>query len=149
MKIELRRREFLALAPLALIACAEAAAATVVEVVKSPYCGCCTQWVEHLRTAGFEVRVVDIEDVTPTARRLGVPDDLRSCHTASVGGYAIEGHVPAADIRRLLAERPDAAGIAVPGMPIGSPGMEQGERRQRYATILFGRDGSRRLFAQH
>lgn len=149
MKIELRRREFLALAPLALIACAEAAAATVVEVVKSPYCGCCTQWVEHLRAAGFEVRVVDIEDVTPTARRLGVPDDLRSCHTASVGGYAIEGHVPAADIRRLLAERPDAAGIAVPGMPIGSPGMEQGERRQRYATILFGRDGSRRLFAQH
>ena len=149
MKIELRRREFLALAPLALIACAEAAAATVVEVVKSPYCGCCTQWVEHLRAAGFEVRVTDIEDVTPTARRLGVPDDLRSCHTASAGGYAIEGHVPAADIRRLLAERPDAAGIAVPGMPIGSPGMEQGERRQRYATILFGRDGSRRLFAQH
>ena len=149
MKIELRRREFLALAPLALIACAEAAAATVVEVVKSPYCGCCTQWVEHLRAAGFEVRVTDIEDVTPTARRLGVPDDLRSCHTASAGGYAIEGHVPAADIRRLLAERPDAAGIAVPGMPIGSPGMEQGERRQRYATILFGRDGSRRLFVQH
>ena len=149
MRFELRRREFLALAPLTLIACAEAAAATVVEVVKSPYCGCCTQWVEHLRASGFEVRVTDIEDVTPTARRLGVPDDLRSCHTASAGGYAIEGHVPAADIRRLLAERPDAAGIAVPGMPIGSPGMEQGERRQRYATILFGRDGSRRLFAQH
>ena len=147
--MKIRRREFLALAPLALIACAEAAAATVVEVVKSPYCGCCSQWVEHLRAAGFEVRVTDIEDVTPTARRLGVPDDLRSCHTASVGGYAVEGHVPAADIRRLLAERPDAAGIAVPGMPIGSPGMEQGERRQRYATLLFGRDGSRRLFAQH
>ena len=116
--MKIRRREFLALAPLALIACAEAAAATVVEVVKSPYCGCCSQWVEHLRAAGFEVRVTDIEDVTPTARRLGVPDDLRSCHTASVGGYAVEGHVPAADIRRLLAERPDAAGIAVPGMQI-------------------------------
>jgi hypothetical protein len=105
--------------------------------------------VAHLRQAGFRVTISHVADLTPTARRLGVPDDLRSCHTASVGGYAIEGHVPAADIRRLLAERPDATGIAVPGMPIGSPGMEQGERRQRYATILFGRDGSRRLFAQH
>ena len=78
-----------------------------------------------------------------------MPDDLRSCHTASIGGYAIEGHVPVADIRRLLAERPDALGIAVPGMPIGSPGMEQGNVRQPYATILFMRDGRRRLFAQH
>ena len=78
-----------------------------------------------------------------------MPDDLRSCHTASVGGYAIEGHVPAADIRRLLAERPARPGIAVPGMPMGSPGMEQGGVRQPYETILFTRDGRRRVFARH
>jgi hypothetical protein len=143
------RRTVLAIAPLALLACAQSALAATIEVVKSPYCGCCTFWVDYLRREGFEVRVIDVEDVTPTARRLGVPDDLRSCHTASVEGYAIEGHVPAADIRRLLAERPAAAGLAVPGMPIGSPGMEQGNVRQPYATILFGRDGRRRLFAQH
>lgn len=143
------RRMALCLAPLALLACGQSAAAATIEVVKSPYCGCCTQWVEHLRREGFEVRVVDTEDVTPTARRLGVPEDLRSCHTASIGGYAIEGHVPAADIRRLLAERPDAAGIAVPGMPIGSPGMEQGDMRQPYEVVLFRRDGRRLLFARH
>jgi hypothetical protein len=143
------RRMALCLAPLALLACAQSAAAATIEVVKSPYCGCCTQWVEHLRREGFEVRVVDAEDVTPTARRLGVPDDLRSCHTASIEGYAVEGHVPAADIRRLLAERPDAAGIAVPGMPIGSPGMEQGDVRQPFEVVLFRRDGRRQLFAAH
>ncbi len=145
----IRRKLVLALAPLAMLACAEAAAATVIEVVKSPYCGCCTHWVDYLRAEGFEVRVVETVDVTPTARRLGVPDQLRSCHTASIEGYAIEGHVPAADIRRLLAERPDAAGLAVPGMPAGSPGMEQGDRRQPYATILFTRDGRRTVFARH
>ena len=144
-----RRKFLLALAPLALLACVESAAAATIEVVKSPYCGCCTSWVDYLRRAGFEVRVVEAEDVTPTARRLGVPDDLRSCHTATIEGYAIEGHVPAEDIRRLLAERPAAAGLAVPGMPIGSPGMEQGDRRQAYATILFMRDGRRTEFARH
>ena len=143
------RRAALVLGPLALLACAEAAVAATIEVVKSPYCGCCTHWVDYLRRAGFDVRVVDTEDVSPTARRLGVPDDLRSCHTATIEGYAIEGHVPVEDIRRLLAERPDAAGLAVPGMPIGSPGMEQGDVRQPYATILFTRDGRRQLFARH
>ncbi|HET9429216.1 MAG TPA: DUF411 domain-containing protein [Allosphingosinicella sp.] len=135
--------------PLMLIACADLAAAQTIEVVKSPYCGCCTLWIDYLRAEGFEVRVTDAEDVTPAARQAGVPDDLRSCHTATVEGYAVEGHVPAADIRRLLADRPDAAGIAVPGMPIGSPGMEQGETRQPYATILFTRDGRRQVFARH
>src|SRR3712207_6218706 len=114
--MKLTRRTLFLLAPLALLACAQSAAAATIEVVKSPYCGCCTHWVEYLRAEGFEVRVVEAEDVTPTARRLGVPDDLRSCHTASVEGYAIEGHVPAADIRRLLDQRPSAAGIAVPGI---------------------------------
>ena len=137
------------LAPLALLACIQSAAAATIEVVKSPYCGCCTHWIEYLRAEGFQVRVVEAEDVSPAARRLGVPDDLRSCHTASIEGYAIEGHVPVADIRRLLAERPDALGIAVPGMPVGSPGMEQGNVRQPYSTILFMRDGRRQLFARH
>ncbi|MGZ8282610.1 MAG: DUF411 domain-containing protein [Allosphingosinicella sp.] len=137
------------LGPLALLACIQSAAAATIEVVKSPYCGCCSHWIDYLRAEGFEVRVTETEDVTPVARRLGVPDDLRSCHSASIEGYAIEGHVPAADIRRLVAERPDAAGLAVPGMPIGSPGMEQGGIRQPYATILFGRDGRREVFARH
>jgi hypothetical protein len=136
-------------AALALAACAQLAAAQVIEVAKSPTCGCCTAWVDHLRAAGFEVRVTDVADLTPTARRLGVPDHLRSCHTASIAGYAIEGHVPAADIRRLLAERPDAAGLAVPGMPMGSPGMEHGGMREPYATILFTRGGRQSVFAQH
>jgi hypothetical protein len=145
----LRRRMCSMLAPLALLACVESAAAATIEVVKSPYCGCCTLWIEYLRAEGFEVRVVDTEDVDPAARSAGVPDDLRSCHTASIDGYAVEGHVPAADIRRLLDERPEAAGIAVPGMPVGSPGMEQGSVRQPYETILFTREGRRRTFARH
>jgi len=141
-------RRVVMLAPIALAACGAAQARTI-EVVKTPTCGCCHLWVEHLRAEGFEVNAVDVEDVTPVARRLGVPDQLRSCHTGEIGGYAVEGHVPAADIRRLLAERPDAAGIAVPGMPLGSPGMEQGSMRQSYQTLLFTRDGRISVFASH
>ena len=136
-------------APLAMIACATPAAAAVINVVKTASCGCCGKWVEHLRQHGHDVRVTNVEDVTPTAKRLGVPDDLRSCHSASVGRYALEGHVPAADIARLLKERPAAAGLAVPGMVAGSPGMEMGNQRPPYQTILFSRDGKRRVFAQH
>ena len=143
-----RRRLAAILGPLALLACAQATAQTI-DVVKSPYCGCCAQWVEYLRVNGFTVRVTDVEDVTPVARQHGVPNQLRSCHTATVEGYALEGHVPVEDIRRLLAERPQAAGLAVPGMPIGSPGMEQGDRRQPYATVLFHRDGRQQVFARH
>jgi len=145
----LDRRAFLALMPATLIACAANAPPPAITVHRSPSCGCCLAWVEHLRGAGFEVAVVEVEDTTPVARRLGVPDGLRSCHTAEVAGYAIEGHVPAADIRRLLAERPAAAGLAVPGMPIGAPGMEMGGRREAYATMLFDRAGGSRVFAEH
>ena len=137
------------IAPLALLACAQAAVAQTIQVAKSAYCGCCNQWVEHLRRAGFQIRIVETEDLTPIARQLGVPDNLRSCHTAVVGGYVIEGHVPAADIRRLLAQRPAATGLAVPGMPIGSPGMEQGNQRQPYQVILFDGRGRRSVFARH
>jgi len=135
--------------PLIIATLAQAAAPPVVHVVKSPSCGCCNLWIAHLRRAGFRVRITDVADVAPTARRLGVPDDLRSCHTASAGGYAIEGHVPAGDIARLLRERPAAAGLAVPGMPMGSPGMEAGGRREPYRVILFTRAGRRTLFASH
>src|SRR5688572_11366077 len=115
----LRRKLFRIVAPLALLASAESSVAATLMVTKTAFCGCCKVWVERMKAAGFTVVVKDVESVTPTARKLGVPDDLRSCHTAEIGGYAIEGHVPAADIKRLLAQRPKAAGIAVPGMVPG------------------------------
>ena len=136
-------------APLAMMGAAAPAAAAVINVVKTASCGCCGKWVEHLKKAGHQVRVTNVEDVTPTAKRLGVPDDLRSCHSASVGGYAIEGHVPAADIARLLREKPKAAGLSVPGMVAGSPGMEMGGQKPAYQTLIFTRDGKRKVFAQH
>src|SRR5690606_24505238 len=127
-------------APLALAAasCSKPAAAeTVVTVYKSPTCGCCANWVDHLRENGFAVEVVDRPDVAPITRQHSVPDVLASCHTAVVEGYAVEGHVPAEVVRRLLAERPAVKGIAVPGMPIGSPGMEQGSRKDPYEVYTF------------
>ena len=136
-------------APFALLTCSQAASAAVLAVVKSPTCGCCSNWVEHLRRFGMQVRVTEVDDTSAVAKKLGVPDDLRSCHTASIGGYAIEGHVPAADIKRLLATKPAAKGIAVPGMPMGSPGMEQGGLKQPFATILFDAKGKRQAFARH
>ena len=148
--MKIGRRYLLAIAtPLAMFSFAAPAAAAVINVVKTASCGCCGKWVEHLRKHGHNVRVTDVEDVTPTARRLGVPDDLRSCHSASVGKYALEGHVPAADIARLLKERPVAAGLAVPGMVAGSPGMEMTGQHPPYQTILFTRDGKRKIFARH
>lgn len=114
----------------------------VVTVHKDPDCGCCTGWVGHLKGAGFAVRVEGTSDLDIVRTRLGVPLDLVACHTAEVGGYVIEGHVPALAIRRLLSERPQARGLAVPGMPVGSPGMEGG-KPQPYAVVLFGPEGSR------
>lgn len=144
------KHRFLTLAaPFALLACSQAASAAVVEVVKSPTCGCCSDWVEHLRRSGMQVRVTEVDDTSAAAKRLGVPDDLRSCHTALVGGYAVEGHVPAADIKMLLAKKPAATGIAVPGMPMGSPGMDQGGAKEPFVTILFDREGKRQVFARH
>jgi len=144
------RRSLLAIAaPLALLACAQSAAAATLIVTKSPTCGCCKHWVEHMRKAGFQVETREVDDVTPTAARLGVPDSLRSCHTAEAGGYAIEGHVPAEDVKRLLKEKPKAAGLTVPGMVAGSPGMEQGGRSDPYQVLLFTRDGKSSVFASH
>ena len=137
------------LVALALLSLAGNAAAATLTMTKSPTCGCCGAWAERMRAAGFVVVAKIAADVTPTARRLGVPDRLRSCHTAEIGGYAIEGHVPAADIKRLLAEKPRAAGIAVPGMPMGSPGMEHAGHAEPYETVLFDRTGKTRVFARH
>lgn len=113
------------------------AAEADITVHKDPNCGCCSLWVEHLRAAGFSVDTRDSADVARVKQQHGVPAELASCHTAIVGGYVIEGHVPALAIRRLLAERPDASGLAVPGMPVGSPGMEGGTP-QAYVVVLFG-----------
>jgi hypothetical protein len=118
-------------------------------VFKSPYCGCCAAWVDHMREAGFRVEVTNLEDMTPAKAHFGIADDLQSCHTAQVDGYVIEGHVPADDVNRLLAERPEAAGLSVPGMPIGSPGMEQGDRSEPYDVVLFDRKGGRSVFSHH
>lgn len=146
----MRRRKLpIALAPLALLACAGNAAAATLAVTKTAACGCCAKWVEHMKKAGFNVTVRNVDDVTPTARRLAVPGRLRSCHTSEIGGYAIEGHVPVADIKRLLAQRTKAAGIAVAGMVVGSPGMEHGNQKEAYQTILFDKAGNTRVFASH
>ncbi|MBS0336212.1 MAG: DUF411 domain-containing protein [Proteobacteria bacterium] len=119
----------------------------IVTVYKSPACGCCGEWVKHIQASGFRVETHDVADMAPLKRRFGVPDELSSCHTAIVAGYTIEGHVPATDIKRLLRERTKAKGLAVPGMVVGSPGMEQG-RPQPYATLVFG-DGGSAVFERH
>ena len=116
------------------------AAEPVIKVHKDPNCSCCSGWVQHLRDAGFTVETKEASDLPGIRRRLGVPSELAACHTAEMSGYILEGHVPASAVRRLLSERPKALGLAVPGMPIGSPGMEGG-RPQPYAVVLFGPAG--------
>lgn len=112
--------------------------------------GCCSKSVDHLREKGFEVRTTDMRDLTDIKARHGVPRQLESCHTALVGGYVLEGHVPAADVQRLLEERPAIAGLAVPGMPIGSPGMEvPGTKAERYDVIAFDESARTEVFARH
>ena len=119
-----------------------AAADPVITVHRDPNCGCCLGWVQHLQEAGFPTKVLETRDLDAVKARLGVPDDLAACHTAEVSGYVIEGHVPAVALQRFLAEKPNATGLAVPGMPIGSPGMEGG-RPEQYKVVLFGPDGHR------
>ena len=119
-------------------------------VHKSASCGCCGLWVDHMRAAGFVVEVRNSDDLNPLKERVGVPYGKGSCHTAQVGGYFIEGHVPAADVKRLIAEKPDAKGLVLPGMPMGSPGMENPDGRiQPYTVELVARDGTTSAFAEH
>jgi len=120
----------------------------VVDVYKSPQCGCCKSWASHLQAAGFKVVLHDVDDVPAARHKMGMPDKFGSCHTARVGQYLIEGHVPAADIKRLLAEHPEAKGLAVPGMVQGSPGMEGGAS-QPYDTLLISGDGTASVFKHH
>ena len=119
-----------------------------VEVYKSPTCGCCVKWVNHLKSHGFTVKSFNVQNVGPIKQQNKLPRHLASCHTAFVDGYIIEGHVPATDILRLLKERPDVSGLAVPGMPIGSPGME-GPNPETYEVLSFDRSGKTQTFATH
>lgn len=145
-----RRTAIFGIAALALAPSWPARAATPlsIEVFKSPTCGCCGDWVKHLESNGFAVTVRDVGNAAARAR-LGIPARLGSCHTAEIGGYAIEGHVPAREIKRLLAEKPQGKGLAVPGMPIGSPGMEQGDRRDAFDVLLVRADGGTSVFAAY
>lgn len=131
-----------------LAAPAAAHAAGTLEVWKSPACGCCGAWVQHLEASGLRVRVHEVQDLDAARRMNGVPQALGSCHTARVEGYAVEGHVPAADIKRMIAERPKAAGLAVPGMPPGSPGMPSAQP-QPFESLLFTADGRHTVWQRH
>lgn len=145
-----RRRLLAVLAAAAVVPiAARAHAAATAEVWKSPTCGCCAKWVKHLEAHGFRFRIHDVGNNAARAR-LRIPKELGSCHTALIAGYAIEGHVPAADILRLIKQKPAAIGLAVPRMPLGSPGMEMEDgRRERYDVLLVNRDGSTRVFSTH
>lgn len=134
-----------------LVMAQQKAAANTVVVYKTATCGCCGIWVEHLKVAGFQVEThnVEADKVAAVGKDAGVTDELSSCHTAKVGGYVVEGHVPAADIQRMLREKPAIAGIAAPGMPLGSPGMEAGGRKEAYDVIAFTKDGKKSVFASH
>jgi len=136
------------LAGLALAGAAYAAHPPKIDIYKSPTCGCCGRWADHLKQQGFDVTTHLVSDVTRERARLGMPPGLSSCHTAVVRRYVIEGHVPAADIKRLLNDKPNALGLAVPGMPKGSPGMEDAHPVS-YEVLLVQSNGSVRTFAQH
>ena len=131
-------------------ALAAASKPKAITIYKSSTCGCCAKWVDHVRSAGFETTVHDMENMDEIKDQLGVPQAVRSCHTALVGAYLIEGHVPAPDIKRLLAQRIKTMGLAVPGMPAGTPGMAQeGEPVKNFNVVAFQRDGETRTFARY
>ena len=121
-------------------------APTSITVYKTATCGCCSKWVDHLRTHNFDVRAIDVEDIAAVKRTYGVPPELGSCHTAVVGGYVVEGHVPGEAVARMLRERPAIAGLTVPGMPIGSPGMEVPGRSEPYEILSFDRAGKSQVY---
>ncbi|SNT20003.1 DUF411 domain-containing protein [Tropicimonas sediminicola] len=146
-----RRHFMLATVGTALLARPSLAATPQLEVFKSPTCGCCSAWIAHMRQSGFETVASDIDDdaLWLLKERTGITPELASCHTGFIDGYFIEGHVPAADVQRLLSERPEALGLTVPGMPIGSPGMEMGDTREPYDTLLVLKGGAAEVFQSH
>lgn len=146
----LHRRALLAFCAAAAAAPALAAPGPAITVYKTASCGCCKGWIAIMARAGFQPKVVTVDDVSPYWRRRGVPDELSSCHVSEVGGYVVVGHIPPADVTRLLRERPKALGLAVPGMPFGSPGMERPDgHREAYETLLLLPAGKTRVFARH
>lgn len=148
----MKRRTVLSTVAAAAIAAVPTFAATSlpqVEVFKNPNCGCCGAWVDHLKAAGFPVKVTEVSDTGAVRKRYGIPDELGGCHTGVVSGYAVEGHVPAEEIKRLLAKKPAAAGLSVPGMPVGSPGMEVGSRKDPYQVLLIDKAGHSSVFATY
>lgn len=116
-------------------------------VHRDPSCGCCEAWIAHMRENGFDLEIREAADLMAEKARLGVPAPLQSCHTAEIGGYVIEGHVPAKDVRRLLEEKPQGLGLSVPGMPVGAPGMEMGDQIDPYRVFLWDNSGQARVFA--
>ena len=122
-----------------------------VTVYKTSTCGCCRLWVDHMKANGFDVQAMDVSaaDVRAVSKAAGLPENGSSCHTAKVGNYVVEGHVPASDIQRMLKEKPAIAGIAAPGMPMGSPGMEQGGAKEAYDVMAFTKDGKMTVYAKH
>ena len=149
----MNRRQLLAFLPAVLVAGNRALAqspAPVVQVVRDPTCGCCLNWVAHLEKAGFKTTVTESSDMDAVKDSRRVPKAARSCHTATVGRYVLEGHVPAADVKRLLQEAPDVLGLAVPGMPVGSPGMESSSGRvQPFDVLTFNRQGQTKVYASY
>ena len=122
---------------------------TKVSVWKTPKCGCCKDWVKHLEANGFEVMTHDVKETASKRQSLGLPAKYGSCHTGLVNGYVLEGHVPARDVQRMLKDKPAAIGLAVPGMPVGSPGMEMGTAADAYDVLLVLKDGSARVFQSY
>lgn len=146
MSVCIDRRGFVgALIGLAVIppAASRASTAPAMVVHRDPGCGCCEDWVTHVRAAGIEATIVNEADMNAIKTRLGVPDALVSCHTAEIGGYVIEGHAPAKAILQLLRDKPEAIGLSAPGMPVGSPGMEGGGSAEAFEVVLFGANGAR------
>ena len=149
MKKSLFAAMVICLAVISAVAAAQRPQLPVVEVFKSPDCGCCANWVKHLEANGFKTKVTNTEAIDEVKTRMNVPKKVQSCHTAVVDGYVLEGHVPSADVKRLLKDRPAVVGLAVPGMPMGSPGMEVGNRVQRYDVVSFDKQGATRVFASY
>jgi len=146
MKMNFFRMLLLGMATPAAWAASEA---PIVDVYKSPTCGCCNKWIEHLEANGFTIRSHDTQNVVAHKARLGVPVGYGACHTAQVDGYLVEGHVPAKEIKRMLKEKPRARGLAVPGMPMGSPGMETSGSKDSYDVFMVKRDGTTRSYAHY
>jgi len=128
---------------------AQAAINNIMTVYKSPTCQCCSRWITHLEANGFKVKAINVKDVSPYKQKAGLTPTLASCHTGFINGYVVEGHVPASDIKRMLKEKPDIKGLTVPAMPVGTPGMEMGDRKDPYDVISFDKNGKTKVYKSY